>query len=196
MKRLYNKSSLLLVFLTLFISSGVFSQASLYTPYSFTTGGASAFPAGTSVSFGTVALQDENVIVLTPPGFNFQCGGAVYSNFLVSTNGWVACIPSPAIPAYFATALPANSLSGYAGGTPLIAPMWDDIASTTFVWSVVGTDLYIRWNSKMPKTGAGGYSFGVKLSAAGAITFIYPTSVYNMSGAGANSASIGYASGC
>ena len=195
MKRLYNKSSLLLVFLTLFISSGVFSQASLYTPYSFTTGGATAFPAGTSVSFGAVALQDENVIVLTP-GFNFQCGGAVYSNFLVSTNGWVACIPSPAIPAYFATALPANSLSGYAGGTPLIAPMWDDIASTTFVWSVVGTDLYIRWNSKMPKTGAGGYSFGVKLSAAGAITFIYPTSVYNMSGAGANSASIGYASGC
>lgn len=75
--------------------------------------------------------------------------------------------------------------------------MWDDIAANQFVWSISGTDLFIRWNAKMPKNSvAYGYTFGVRLSAAGAISFIYPTSVYNMNGAGANSASIGYASGC
>ena len=195
MKRLYNKSSLLLVFLTLFISSGVFSQASLYTPYAFSTSAPTAFPLGTTVGF--TSPFDDDMRVITPAGFGFQCGGQVYNNFLVSSNGWVACLPSAAVPAYFTGALPANSLSGYTGGTPLIAPMWDDLATNQFVWTVVGTDLVIRWNAKMPKNSvAYGYSFGVKLSATGAISFIYPTSVYNMNGAGANSASIGYSSGC
>ena len=171
MKRLYNKSSLLLVFLTLFISSGVFSQASLYTPYAFSTGAASSFGAGTTVAFTTPF--DDDMRVITPAGFGFQCGGQVYNNFLVSSNGWVACLPSAAVPAYFTGALPANSLSGYTGGTPLIAPMWDDLATNQFVWYVLGTDLFIRWNAKMPKNSvAYGYSFGVKLSATGAISFI------------------------
>ncbi|MBK8365656.1 MAG: hypothetical protein IPL24_18925 [Bacteroidetes bacterium] len=188
------KSTGIFLFFFIALSLTAFSQASLYTPYAFSTGTPATFPAGTTVSFG--AGVDDNALVITP-GFNFQCGGAVYSNFLVSTNGWVACLPSAAIPAYFASFLPANSLSGYAGGTPLIAPMWDDIAANQFVWSISGTDLFIRWNAKMPKNSvAYGYTFGVRLSAAGAISFIYPTSVYNMNGAGANSASIGYASGC
>ncbi|MBK9412353.1 MAG: T9SS type A sorting domain-containing protein [Bacteroidetes bacterium] len=188
------KSTGIFLFFFIALSLTAFSQASLYTPYAFSTGTPATFPAGTTVGFTTPFDDDLRVIT---PGFSFQCGGQVYNNFLVSSNGWVACLPSAAIPPYFASFLPANSLSGYAGGTPLIAPMWDDIAANQFVWSISGTDLFIRWNAKMPKNSvAYGYTFGVRLSAAGAISFIYPTSVYNMNGAGANSASIGYASGC
>nr|MBP6532951.1 hypothetical protein [Bacteroidia bacterium] len=194
MKRLYTKSSLLLIVLSLFISGKSFSQASLYFPYTFST---SANSTTLPTTNAMLATQDEAMAVITP-GFNFPCGGRTYSNFLISSNGWVALLPSAAIPPYFATPLPNNDLAGYAGGTPLIAAMWDDIYVQNVNWNIVGTNLLIRWNARIPKNSTGAHLLGVILSSTtGSITFVYPNlASYNMNGNLINSASIGFASGC
>ncbi|MBL0102987.1 MAG: T9SS type A sorting domain-containing protein [Bacteroidetes bacterium] len=97
--------------------------------------------------------------------------------------------------AAFATALPTNSLSTYAGGYPLIAPLWDDLNILALSYTV-GATTNIRWTGKWDKNAASGtLQFGASFSSAnGNIAFFYPNLAYTATGA--PSASMGIAGVC
>ena len=193
------KSTSLILFLLLVISQKSYSQASIYTPYTFTTAASGgAIPPGTAIA--ALAAQDDNQTVLTPgAGFSFPFAGVNYTNFLISSNGWIAPIPSLAVPGYFpATGTPINNLTAYAGPVPIIAPIWDDVLTGTCGYTVSATNLIIRWNLRVPKnSAANGYFVGVDLASNGTITFLYPAvTTYKPDGLNLQSASIGFADGC
>lgn len=100
------------------------------------------------------------------------------------------------LPAYFATALPANGLATYAGARPMIAPLWDDLACAILSYNITGGVYTIKWTGKWDKTNASaGLNFFLSLnSATGNIVFNYPNVTYTPFGA--PSASIGIAGVC
>ncbi|MBL0102984.1 MAG: hypothetical protein IPP51_04060 [Bacteroidetes bacterium] len=103
--------------------------------------------------------------------------------------------PSAAFTAAFGTALPNNNLSGYAGGFPLIAPLWDDLNILAMSYTI-GATTNIKWTGKWDKLNATStLQFGVSFaSATGNFTLFYPNVAYTVTGA--PSASIGVAGVC
>ena len=94
----------------------------------------------------------------------------------------------------FNSTLPTNILSTYALGRPLIAPLWDDLATTIFSVNFTGLNYNIRWSAKWGTGGASGESFNVNFNnSTGFINFNYPAGAYTPV---APSASIGIAGVC
>lgn len=109
-------------------------------------------------------------------GFTFSYGCNTYTQFLVSSNGFLV-LGNPAT-----TSLPTNSLTNNIG--PIIAPLWDDLKTATSSSSVnykqtgiVGSRVMtIEWlNVKWDKSASGGnISFQVKLyEGSNQIDFVY-----------------------
>src|SRR5436190_6005107 len=78
------------------------------------------------------ANQDDYGYLFAPVGMNVTFAGNTYQKIVVSTNGWVALVPNSvaAIPASLSGGnyQASNQLATYAGGYPILAPYWDDIA--------------------------------------------------------------------
>ncbi len=156
-------------------------------------------PTLINLSSRPAAIRDEFDTLLVPVGFNFTFAGIAYDRVIISTNGWVALAPSSVavLPAYFASALPNNSLSTYAGGLPLIAPLWDNDSCSLIQYGLLGNVLTIRWTVKWDKTNAGAYGspFWVVLDGnTGNIDIYYSNTVYVPSASA--SASVGIAGVC
>lgn len=115
-------------------------------------------------------------------GFTFQYGSVLYTQFLVSSNGWLSfntgCIGSD----------PANQLAGNATQTanaerPIIAPLWDDLdvdATGNVNYKLTGIApnriLTVEWKKMRWKVSATGptISFQVKLyESSNIIDFCY-----------------------
>lgn len=76
--------------------------------------------------------------------------------------------------ATYATALPGNGLSTYAGGYPLVASLWDDLATSAFSFSL-GATTSIRWTSKWDKANAATIQHGISFNNTNNIVIFYPT---------------------
>ena len=104
------------------------------------------------------------------------------------------------IPVYFNSTLPTNQLSTYAGARPLITPLWDDLATSSFAYNLTGSVYSIRWTSKWDKANATANNlcwlrFDATPGATyGNIGFNYYNQAYTT--AGTPSASIGIAGVC
>ena len=176
-------------------------------PYAFSVSTAAipVFPGGASNVFLTppfrVANQsDEWDSLVAPAGWNFTFANVTCNKFVLSSNGWLALIPNSVatIPASFSgNAYPNNLLSNNTTGYPIIAPLWDDMASViiSFVVPAATNTLWVRWSLKWNSTNAAtGALVYVKLDGnTNTITYYYPNLAYSPVGA---SASIGIAGSC
>jgi hypothetical protein len=105
-------------------------------------------------------------------GFTFPYFGSSYTNFYVSSNGFVA-LGSPPSSSPTNDALPS-------GNTPngLIAPFWDDLwVSGNVYYQTLGTTpnrrLVVQWSGVRHYYDSGSYSFEVVLHESGEISFRY-----------------------
>jgi len=123
-----------------------------------------------------VSLTDDSFGGPYNIGFNFPLFGQSFSQFWVSSNGWIA-LSAPLSPYAFNSALPTNF-----GPANLIAPFWDDlnpgvggsiryqqIAPDTLVVSYMGVPLYLGGG------GTGALTFQLILRQNGSIVFQYQT---------------------
>ena len=108
------KITLLLAFMLTFVTQG-YSQVSGYA-FSESTEAYTAVAGTTSTATGDDGIQN-----LVPIGFTFKYDGIDYTDFGISTNGWIK-MGTVAIGGSSWT----NSLSNTATHRPLIAPFWDD----------------------------------------------------------------------
>lgn len=146
------------------------------------------------VGNNSTAAGDDGTQDLIPIGFNFSYGGAVYTTYSISTNGYIRLGNPIAAQSWI------NVLSATSTQSPLIAAFWDDHNRTTgsIQYVVSGTSpnkvLEIGWDAislgnNGVVSGTGNGSFKMRLQeTTGIIEFVYgPT----MNPAGALSASIG-----
>ncbi|MBK8584653.1 MAG: hypothetical protein IPN88_04110 [Bacteroidetes bacterium] len=87
-------------------------------------------------------------------------------SFAISTNGWLALVPSTAgLPASNPfPPNPTNSLSTSALGYPVIAPLWDDMAMASIQYNWTAPVLTVKWTGRWDKTNASlTNAFGVKI---------------------------------
>ena len=151
MKKIYIKCALFLFVMVLSNVSKIGAQPGRGISYRFSTGAVvAALPAPTN--FPVPAANQDDFAFNFPIGGTVKFAGVNYTNFIVSTNGWVALAPSAAIPPALATGLPTNQLSTYVGGLPIIAPFWDDLITFGISYSLNAGDLWVRWTSKIDKT--------------------------------------------
>jgi hypothetical protein len=184
--------------------SQVFAQPGVGLTYTFqNAAGFAAFPVpppAITTQLNT-ATPDDNGYLL-PIGGSVKFNGQTYTQFVVSSNGWLALIPAswagPGVPPSLSAGnfLSTNSLSTYAGGYPLIAPYWDDIATNSFRYVFNNGALWVQWISKIDKTNTtASQLFWVRIDGTtGVINFYYNSNAYTIFGT--PSASIGIASGC
>jgi hypothetical protein len=167
-------------------------SANAQLSYSFTqsTGTYNSI-SGTSV-FG--ALADNDISGLLDIGFSFTYGCNVYTQFKVSSNGFISLGNSTL------KNMSSNLLS-ITGNGPILAPLWDDlmITANNLAYTTSGSSgnkiLTVQWNSARWDKNAGNsvISFQVKLYENGnAIEFIYNQNGTNVSN---GSASIGISGG-
>ncbi len=190
------------LFVLLFTTSILsWAQPGVGLTYRFQTAlGFTAFPGG-STTQSNVATPDDNGYLL-PIGGNIKFNGLTYTQFVVSSNGWMALVPAswpgPGVPPSLSAGgfLNTNSLSTYAGGYPIIAPYWDDIACSSFRYIYTGGALWVQWVAKIDKTNpTAAFLFWVKIDGAtGVINMNYTNAAYTISGT--PSASIGIAGVC
>ncbi|MDX2474881.1 MAG: choice-of-anchor D domain-containing protein, partial [Candidatus Krumholzibacteria bacterium] len=128
---------------------------------------------------GTAAMTtgDDSNLGPFPIGFPFEFYGNTFTDFRVSSNGFISFTSTAT--AFSNTALP-NS------GSPvnMIAPFWDDLilsaaGSGDIYYEMVHGDLIVMYDNIMPysaaNSGAGPFSFEVILSPTGRITMQYLT---------------------
>jgi hypothetical protein len=177
------------------------AQLALGIPYNFSVAGAPpAFPGGATNILVPAANVDEWDTLLAPAGWTFNFAGLTYTKVVVSSNGWLALVPGAVgvnpLP-WPANSNPNNQLSANATGFPIIAPLWDDLATALVSYVVTGGQLWVRWTVKWQKTaGANQSLFYVKLdgnAGVNTITFYYPNIAYTPV---TPSASIGIAGIC
>jgi hypothetical protein len=146
------------------------------------------------------ANQDDFGYLFAPAGMSVNFAGNTYQKIVVSTNGWVALVPNSvaAIPASLSAGnyLSTNQLAGYAGGFPILAPFWDDIATTLISYNFTGGALWVRWTSKIDKTNTSASNlFWIRIDGTtGVIDYFYNNTAYTIFGT--PSASIGLAGVC
>ena len=114
-------------------------------------------------------------------GFAFPFYGRTFTQFYVSSNGWLSFTP-PDSADYTNDCLPSRN-------TPynLVAPFWDDLdargTGNAYYWSN-GTDTLVVAYVGIPHYGSGGpYTFEAILKADGTITFQYQTMASPLDGA-------------
>lgn len=124
-------------------------------PHSFTVSTVTppALPAGGVNYVTTAAQQDEFDTLISPAaGWSFVFAGQTYTRFVVSTNGWLALIPSSVgtLPVVFSgNAFPNNQLNNNTTGYPVIAPLWDNLTSSLISYVVSPANvLWVRWTVK------------------------------------------------
>ncbi len=147
-----------------------------------------------------LANQDDFGYLFAPAGMSVPFAGNIYQKIVVSTNGWVALVPNSvaAIPASLSAGnyLSSNQLATYSGGYPILAPFWDDLATTQISYNFTGGALWVRWTSKIDKTNPlGSNLFWLRIDGTtGVINYFYNSIAYTISGS--PSASIGLAGEC
>jgi hypothetical protein len=185
---------------TLLLIFALTSKCVFSVTYSFTGSSPSDSVNGT---FQNVIIpvwnQDNFDTLLHPFAFNFYLDGINYTGIIVSANGWVALVNSITsyMPPYFASGLPNNSLSTYAGGLPLFAPLWDDHSANYISTQFVNNKLTVRWSIKWDKNYSGNFSNLIWIifdCTTGIVTFNYSNAIYTPSNT--VSASIGIAGLC
>jgi len=190
-----------LLILLITIPALIQAQPGVGLTYRFQNGaGFAAFPGG-STTQSNVATPDDNGYLL-PIGGSVKFNGQTYTQFVVSSNGWMALVPAswagPGAPPALSAGgfLNTNSLSTYSGGYPIIAPYWDDIACSSFRYIYTAGSLWVQWVARIDKNnGTAAFLFWVKIDAAtGVINFYYTNAAYSISGT--PSASIGIAGVC
>jgi hypothetical protein len=200
---MYKTNTRILFLLFLFFSQlDTKAQLASGMPFRFSTATHAVTPTvPTLINLASrpAAIRDEFDTLLVPAGFSFTFAGVIYDRVIISSNGWVALAPSTVstLPAYFASPLPNNSLSTYAGGLPLIAPLWDNDSCAAIQYGLLANVLTIRWSVKWDKTYIGAYSplFWVVLDGnTGNIDMYYSTAAYTPSATAG--ASIGIAGVC
>ena len=197
MKKIYIKCALFLFVLVLSNVSKIGAQPGRGISFRFAAGAApSAFPTGGQILQAVPAGNQDDFVYNFAPTGSVKFAGVTYPNIIVSTNGWVALAPNGAIPAALATGLPVNQISTYAGGLPIIAPFWDDIATTGIAYNYVAGELWVKWTSKIDKTNAAAFGiFWVRINATtGVIRYYYTAAAYTFTQP--VSASIGMAGVC
>lgn len=184
------KKHLLFTFLLsffLFFSSSVSAQSySISFP-------ANGFTANTSPTAIHAAGVDDALSGVLPIGFNFTFGCSTYTQFRVSSNGWLT----------FNTAYTGSDLTNsLASGSnkPVISPLWDDLqvfSSGSINYKLSGTTpnrvLTIEWNKMQWQYSSGTdvISFQVKLyETSNLIDFVY---LSGPASPASGSASIGFA---
>jgi hypothetical protein len=145
--------------------------------------------------------QDEWDTLINPsPPFSFNFAGIEYTKIVISSNGWLALMPSTvtSIPASIPNAMPDNNLSNNTTGYPIVAPLWDDLSTSLISYSISPANtLWIRWTCKWDKTNAAAASslFWIKLDGNdGTIAYHYANNVTYIPST--PSASIGIAGVC
>ena len=146
------------------------------------------------------ASQNDTAYLAAPVGMNLKIGGRTYSQFIVSTNGWLAlCNGGPIPPALVAGGyLNTNSLATYPGGLPIFAPYWDDLATIIIGYVYTGGALWVRWTAKLDKNApAAANCFWVKIDGTtGVVNYIYANLGAYVLSTPPPSASIGLAGIC
>jgi hypothetical protein len=105
-------------------------------------------------------------------GFTFNYSGSSYTQIKISTNGWL-CLGIGESNYYLGNALNGTYLS------PIIAPLWDDLASNNVQYITTGTApnriLTVQWkNTQWNYGGAASQNFQVKLyETTNMIQFVY-----------------------
>ncbi len=163
-----------------------YSYALLTTPYSANSGGTVIVPASTDDGTSTV----QNI------GFSFSYNCNTYTQFMVSSNGWMVLGNG------MTSSLYTNAL-GTTGQGPILAPLWDDMATAStgnvnYVLSGAAPNrvLTIEWVNMLWNYAASGpvMSYEVKLyETSNIVDFVYfrvPSGSIN-----SGSASIGISSG-
>ncbi|MBI2416882.1 MAG: hypothetical protein HYV28_03100 [Ignavibacteriales bacterium] len=169
------------------------AQLQAQMPYSFsaTTGNSfSRLGAGTAFTWTTTTANDEEYSAATAIGFSFNYAGTSYTDFQVSTNGFLRFGTN------LASATATDALSGVL--RQIVAPLWNDLAvtatATDITYLLSGTTpnqvLTVEWqNVKWNKTATDpNMNFQVKLyEGTNNIEFCYGYNAAATSG----SASIG-----
>ena len=182
------KITLLFAFM-LAIVTGSYGQAS---SYSFAESTEVYSPV---VGTASTATGDDGIQNLVPIGFSFNFDGVAYTDFGISTNGWIK-MGTVAIGGGSWT----NALGNTAVHRPLIAPFWDDhnLSTGSIQYSLSGTApnqiLEVGWdnisisNGGTPSTTVFG-SFKLRIyETTNVIEFVYGPTIAS---AGAISASVG-----
>ena len=186
MKKTYTKALYLLIFLLLAGFGKSIAQPGIGLPFGFGVTPTSTNIVGpvtiNMLTLHAAAQQDELDTLLAPAGMSVNFGGIVYDRVAVSTNGWLALVPSSAgLPLLNPfPPNPVNSLSTNALGYPVIAPLWDDLSTSVIQYNWTAPVLTVKWTGKWDKTNASGTNaFGVKIDGTtGLVTFFYNTVAY------------------
>jgi hypothetical protein len=201
MKITLTKLTVLFVFLFSYIQKTSAQNASgIPHLFSVSPTAAPAFPGGAANIILTAPPRtDEWDTLFTPGGgWNFTFAGTTYNKVVLSSNGWLALIPNSvtSIPASIPNAMPNNDLSNNTTGYPIIAPLWDDLATLAISHVVSGGAYWVRWTLKWDKNnGSSSPLVFAKLDATNStITYYYSSnSTYVPT---SPSASIGIAGVC
>lgn len=171
------------------------SLAQVNYTFGWTTGPVTITPGGSSFTWTTTTANDEeysNAVNIFAGGENFNFAGTNFTQFQVSTNGFIR------LGTGLAAATPTDALSGTLRS--IIAPLWDDLSvlttATDITYAITGTTpnqvltvtwTNVKWNRTAPSTNA---EFMVRLyETTNVIQFVYGTMGTPTSG----SASIGLA---
>jgi hypothetical protein len=135
-----------------------------------------------SAATAMFTATDETLsTVLKPAGFLFTYGGRPYDGFVVSSNGWLALVPQGQATVPGLTAGPTNNLANHpasvGASVPIIAPLWDNLKSTS-LYTYAGGILTVRWTAVAwdAANASATTSFGVQLNTAtSGIKFVYTT---------------------
>ena len=169
-------TSIIIGFLFFWANSN--GQSASGIPFSFSVSTPSpVVPAWTNL-FAPSGVADEWDTLLVPAGWSFVFSGIAYNKVVISSNGWVALIPTSApntnpLP-YPANSLPNNNLSNNTTGFPIIAPLWDDLGTSLVRWNITGTTLSISWSVKWQKNIVTAYTnlFWIELNGGAGVNTI------------------------
>lgn len=145
MKHLNKSIKLFMTAALLFVGAGAFAQLAM-TRSTF-TGAYTPIVGGTT----STANGDDNYQQNIPVGFSFNYLGTPYTQFSVSTNGWIS----------FANGATFDAASGNLYTTTtnaVLAPWWDDLSSSAIVYQTTGTSgsqvCTVQWTSLSYYTGS------------------------------------------
>lgn len=171
------KKITLLIALLLFVVTGSYAQASLYTfaqssgTYVPITGG-TVVTSATSVP-GTLNPLDSYVSLLQTFPVPFKFAGTNYSNFYVTSNGQISFGPSaPSSYSY-------RPLSTSFANDVVIAPFSADLSVANLAtgeirWEQVGSELVVQWTNFRRYNKAETFNFQARLNTStGNIVFVY-----------------------
>jgi hypothetical protein len=150
-----------------------------YTTARDSTGGNYVPITGSTFASWTITFvgigADDGFSAVTPIGFSFTYDGVAYSQFRATANGCIILGPQGTAETF------TNDIASVTH-KPLLAPYWDDLATTNtnnVVYELTGTPgsrvLTVQWSNFVNSGGAGGpYNFQAKLFEADHhIEFVY-----------------------